>query len=311
MLLALSLSPAWDKIIYIDGFEPGKLYRIGKVTGSAGGKGNNVARVARQLGEQVRVAGFVAGRTGKLLEAAMKELGINTSFIEVEGESRTNINIIDSSDNRETELLEAGPTIGAASVRAFMDVFSGLLPETDVLICSGGLPDGLPAGFYNKFIGAAAEKNIKVLFDSSGEVFKQGIKASPYLVKPNLRELVQYAGRSLVNTSEIIDVARQLLNKHGITIAVVSMGSEGALLVTADRVLRGRVPEVSAVNTIGSGDSMVAGLATAISRGYDIMSMFRLGLACSVANTQSEGAGSVDRELVGQYSGQIDIEVLD
>jgi len=309
MITALSLSPAVDKIYFIDGFECGKLYRVRNIVKSAGGKGINVARVSSILGEKVISIGFKAGETGEWLESQLKRMGVNTCFIEVKGESRTNINIIDKVNNHETEVLEIGPVIREEDTGVFMDEFEKVLKDTSVLVCSGGLPEGIPSNFYRILIEKAKLFRVKTILDSSGEMLAEGIKAAPYMVKPNLRELGVYAGKQLNSISDIIAACKSILNA-GVEVVVTSMGAQGALLVSKEEVLHARVPEVNVVNTIGSGDSTVAGCAAGIRRGYSLDNMLRLGMACAVANTQFEEIGYISMDLVDRFINEIEIERL-
>lgn len=307
MITALSLSPAVDKIYFVDNFEAGRLYRVKKVYRSAGGKGINVARVAATIGENVALAGFKAGNTGNWLETQVKDLGVDTRFVEVEGESRTNNNIIDREKGTETEVLEMGPYIKSEDAERFLNTLEQLLSATKVLVCSGGLPEGIPADFYKTIITAAGKYNLKIILDSSNEMLSEGIKGKPYLIKPNLRELSRFVGKQLTNPGEIVDSCRYIISM-GVEVVVASMGGEGSMLVTKDSVLVGRPPKVDIMKTIGSGDSMVAGLAAGLARGYSMEEMLRLGMACATANTQFVEIGYVSTELVEKYLGEVVIE---
>lgn len=307
MITTLSLSPAVDKIYFADNFMPGGLYRVRDVVKSAGGKGINVARVASLLGEGVRTLGFKAGETGRWLEAQLKILGIETAFIEVEGESRTNNNIIDRATGTETEVLEIGPYISPDAVSEFLVKFYCSLANTEVLVCSGGLPEGIADGFYRQLIEIAVSRKIRVILDTSGEMLKEGIQAVPYMIKPNLRELCEYAGQELREETDILAVCRNILSQ-GVKAVLTSLGKGGAILVTEERVIKAQALDVPVINTIGSGDSMVAGCAAAIARGYKDEEMLRLGMACAVANTQFAEIGMVRPELVQKFMQEIWIE---
>ncbi len=300
MITAVVLSPAIDKIYFVDDFSAGGLYRLEDTVKSAGGKGINVARVAAILGQQVNAVGFKAGETGSWLVSQLEGLKVHTFFTEVRGESRTNINIIDRASNTETELLERGPYITPADAEAFLGDFKKVLERTSVLVCSGGLPHGIPEDFYRTLIEISGSRNIKVILDSSNKMLAEGIKAKPYMVKPNIRELSGYVGRTLETKDDIIGACR-LINSQGVEVVTASLGAGGALLVSGDTVLEAVNPVVEAVNTIGSGDSMVAGFAAALAGDYTLEEAFRLGTACAVANTQFKGIGVVTGGLVDRY----------
>lgn len=300
MITTLSLSPTVDKIYYIDDFKAGGLFRTADTVKSAGGKGINVSRVAALLGEKPCCLGFKAGHTGGWLESELVKLGVKTEFIPVEGESRTNSNIIDRARGVETEILETGPIIREEDRKKFIELFCRVINGTRVLVCSGGLPQGIPSAFYKELILMAKSSGARVILDTSGEVLEKGIEAKPYLIKPNKRELGNLVGRELGSIEEVICASRSV-NEKGVPFVAASLGKEGALLVSAERAVHISPPEVEVVNTIGCGDSMVSGLATGIYRGMELSEAFLLGAACSVANTQFAEIGWITKELVEKY----------
>ncbi len=309
MITALSLSPAVDKIYFVENFEAGNLYRVKDVYKSAGGKGINVSRVACILGEDVTTMGFKAGSTGNWLEDKLIEVGAKTFFVEVEGESRTNSNVIDKATGKETELLEIGPCISPEQARIFVDKFTEMLEHTSVLVCSGGLPNGIPADFYRQLLNVASQKGVPAILDTSNEVLFEGIKARPYLIKPNLRELSAFAGKNLKTLEDVIHASMDII-AVGVRVVVTSMGSEGALLVTSDTIIRAYAPEIQVVNTIGSGDSMVAGFAAAIQRKASLDEMLKLGMACAAANANFKEIGFISMELVNKYIKEIRLDYI-
>ncbi len=297
MITVLSLSPAIDKIYLIDNFSAGSLYRVGNCLQSAGGKGINVSRVLKTLGADVRVLGFKAGSTGEWLEKSLAALDAETRFISVEGLSRTNNNIIDKINNRETEILEEGPEINKEAWAAFLDTFRCSLAESQLLVCSGGLPKGVGTDTYARLIAEANKFGVKTILDSSGQVLRQGIEAGPYLIKPNLRELNAYFDLQLENDRDIVEACRKIIKK-GVRIVVTSLGEKGAIMVTEDTVLKALPLKVEVANTIGSGDSMVAGICRGISEGLSEAEAFRLGCACAASNTEFLEIGHIDVEKV-------------
>lgn len=297
MITVLSLSPAIDKIYLIDNFSAGSLYRVGNCLQSAGGKGINVSRVLKTLGADVRVLGFKAGSTGEWLEKSLADLHAETRFVSVEGQSRTNNNIIDKINNRETEILEEGPEINKEAWEAFVQSFRRSLAESQLLVCSGGLPRGVGTDTYARLIAEANKFGVITILDSSGEVLRQGIEARPYLIKPNLRELNAYFNLQLKTDSEIVEACRKIINK-GVRIVVTSMGEKGAIMVSEHKAVKALPLEVEVANTIGSGDSMVAGICRGISEGLSEVEAFKLGCACAASNTEFLEIGHIDVEKV-------------
>ncbi len=309
MITVLSLSPAVDKIYIIDDFCAGGLYRVNNCIQSPGGKGINVARVTTMLRHKVAVLGFKAGNNGLWLENSLVDIGAETHFLEVQGQSRTNNNIIDKVNNTETEILEEGPIINQSVWNQFMEKFRRQIMNKKLLVCSGGLPRGLGTDTYAQLIEEANKFGVKTILDASGEVLKKGIKAKPYLIKPNLRELSTYFQTEFTCDSQIIDACKEIISQ-GVKIVVTSLGAQGAILVSENTTFKALPVNVAVVNTIGSGDSMVAGMCAGIGDDLSIEEFFRLGCACASSNTEFIEIGMIKNERVKQLKQEIVINQL-
>jgi 1-phosphofructokinase family hexose kinase len=309
MITTIVLNPAIDKIYFVDNFHPGGLFRVNETISSAGGKGINVSRVITALGENVLSIGFKAGHTGEWLIQQLQNLGTMTKFIEVEGESRTNNNIIDKTNGTETEVLETGPFITEEALQKLISIYDESLKKTKVVVCSGGLPVGVGNDIYKTLITKAKKYDIKVILDSSGEVLKQGTEAKPYMIKPNLRELGNLVNKELKEVDEILEACR-IIQREGTEIVLASLGEKGAILVSKGRAFRAYVPSIEAVNTIGCGDSMVAGFAVALSKGFELEEALRLASACGVNNAQYAGIGVVKKDEVHKLLNEVRIEEI-
>lgn len=309
MITTVVLNPALDKIYFVDDFEPGKMYRVQETIKSAGGKGVNVARVAKILGEDTTTIGFKGGDTGNWIETQLINLGVCTAFVEVEGETRTNNNIIDRVKNTETEVLELGPVITGDDMGKFLAVYKDALKSTKVVVLSGGLPQGMPMDYYKTLIEVANSYDVPVILDASGEVLREGMKAKPYMIKPNLRELGNLVQRELTGGSDVLAACRDIVST-GVEIVVVSMGDRGAILVTKGIAVRVKVPVVNVVNTIGSGDAMVAGFAAGLAGGKEPEESLRLAAACGVSNAGFVEIGIVDKQKVDELKDNMEIERL-
>ncbi|HEY5586940.1 MAG TPA: 1-phosphofructokinase family hexose kinase [Ruminiclostridium sp.] len=309
MITVLSLSPAVDKIYMIDDFSAGGLYRVNNCLQSPGGKGINVARITKMLGSKVFVLGFKAGSNGQWLENSLIDIGAETNFVTVQGQSRTNNNIVDKVNNRETEILEEGPEIGQSAWTLFYEKFCQQIKNTEVLVCSGGLPKGLGTETYARLIEEANKYDVKTILDSSGEVLKLGMIAKPYLIKPNLRELSTYFDTQFTSETQIVKACKEIIS-GGVKVVVTSLGAEGALLVTEHTAYKAYPIEVDVVNTIGSGDAMVAGISTGIAGGLSIEESFRLGAACATSNAEFIEIGLIKIERVEQLKQKIIIKEI-
>lgn len=309
MIATVALNPALDKIYFVDEFEAGKMYRVREMIESAGGKGVNVARVTKTLGEDTAAIGFKGGAAGNWIETQLKKLGVRTRFVEVQGETRTNNNIIDRSRKTETEILETGPIISSIDMGRFLQIYKETLEYSKVVILSGGLPQGIPVDYYKTLIEVAKLYKLPVILDASGEALSEGMKAKPHMIKPNLRELENLAKRKLTKTGDIIEVCREIVIS-GIEVVTVSMGEEGAILVSDNICIRAIAPTVTAVNSIGSGDAMVAGFAVGLVENKSPEECLKLAMACGVSNTQFVEIGVVDKDNVEVQLDNIEIEIL-
>ena len=310
MILAVNMNPAMDKVYAVDDFQAGKVFRPRDMTATAGGKGLNVARVAHLLGEKVIATGLIGGSTGRQIEEEVRNGGMDSRFVPIQGESRICINIMDHRNSTSTEVLEPGPVATEEDAGAFLSRYQELLGECSVVTASGSLPKGLPADFYFTLIRLAKEKGKRFLLDTSGAFFREGIKARPFLIKPNRDELtaLQNAETGSRQTSEKSEMVRedivkavQAFQARGIGLPVVSLGRKGCIAALEDGVYHFTTPAVDTVNTVGSGDSFVAGCAVALSRGECSRDVIRLGMACGTANTQFFKTGWIEKDMVEKF----------
>jgi len=212
-------------------------------------------------------------------------------------------------NNRETEILEEGPEIGQSAWTLFYEKFCQQIKNTEVLVCSGGLPKGLGTETYARLIEEANKYDVKTILDSSGEVLKLGMIAKPYLIKPNLRELSTYFDTQFTSETQIVKACKEIIS-GGVKVVVTSLGAEGALLVTEHTAYKAYPIEVDVVNTIGSGDAMVAGISTGIAGGLSIEESFRLGAACATSNAEFIEIGLIKIERVEQLKQKIIIKEI-
>jgi tagatose 6-phosphate kinase len=274
-----------------------------------GGKGVNVARVAHLLGGPVHATGFVGGSNGQYIETELEKQGISSRFVRVNGESRLCLNIIDATNKRSTELLEPGPAIDEASAEAMKLRIRELASGSRIVAFSGSLPKGLPSTFYADLIAIARAEGAHVFLDASGDALLHGIQAKPFLIKPNEQEVEKLIGKKLEQESDLYSSIYELMN-DGITCVVVSLGAEGSVAGYEGVLYRIRAPRIEAVNTVGCGDSFIAGMAVALERGDNIQDALRLATATGTANALMAEAGNVDLEDVERLLKQVKIEVI-
>lgn len=306
MLLTITLNPSVDRRYSVNGFEKGKIFRTDDFQYTPGGKGINVAKVIKAFDEPVAATGFLGGRTGSFIKEKLDEMNITSEFISIKGETRSCIAIL-SDDGSQTEILESGPLILKEDMERFYCLYERLIKDADVICASGSLPRGLGVATYKFLIELANKQRKKFILDTSGEALKQGIEAKPYLIKPNKEELENLIGKSICSENDIIKAAKYLINK-GINIVAISLGGEGSLVFTDNYMYRVKIPKITAINPVGSGDSMIAGFAVSIKRNYDFEYMLRLAVACGTANAMEEETGKVDINNVNTLMNKITVE---
>jgi tagatose 6-phosphate kinase len=291
-ILTVTLNAAIDKRYDVAGITIGAVQRVATVTASAGGKGLNVSRGAQLCGQSVVATGFVAGYAGQFVTSQIAANGVRDEFIRVAGETRTCINIIDA-DGTSTEFLEPGVTVTATDLAALAARFEELLPSVDVVTLSGSAPSGCPEDVYVPLIRAATRAGRPVILDTSGALLRAGLTAAPTVVKPNREELAALVGAELDELDSVVDAARRLC-RQGPTWVVVSLGADGAMAVSLEAAVHVAAPKVVAVNPVGCGDVLVAGLAAGLAAHLDVDAALPLAVRVSAAAAAHPETGRFD-----------------
>lgn len=305
MILTVTLNPSVDKRYQVDDVIKGTVMRASAVYPTAGGKGLNVSRVIRLLGEQVTATGLLGGRAGDYIAEELQEQGIINRFVRIQEETRSCLAFLDRG-NSQTEVLEPGPTVSRDELERFLAVFEELAGHHQIICLSGSLPRNVPINIYRDMIEIARTKRARVLLDSSGEALRSGIDAGPFFIKPNRSELEALAGTKLAGEDEIFEQVDRL-HRCGIDNVAVSLGKEGALAVLGGKHYRLSVPRVNAVNPVGSGDASLAGMAVGLKRGYSVEHALGFACACGTANAVEAATGVVNPQLVDELYSQINL----
>lgn len=291
-ILTVTLNAAIDKRYDVPEVSVGRVQRVEKVVATAGGKGLNVTRGALLSGHAVIATGFVGGFAGAFVTSEVAAMGAREEFVRVAGETRTCINIIDAA-GASTEFLEPGVTIGPDDLAELRSRFGALLTDADVVTLSGSAPPGCPADVYVPLIEAAKAAGRPVILDTSGDLLAAGILARPTVVKPNRDELAALVGTPVGDPVSVVAAARELC-RRGVGWVVVSLGSDGAIAVSPERAVLVRAQPVPAVNPVGCGDVLVAGLAGAIADGLDVPDALHQAVRIATAAAAHPGTGSFD-----------------
>lgn len=293
MILTVTLNTSIDKLYLMNGIQPETVMRVQEVHNTAGGKGLNVSKVAGKLGEKVTAMGFAGGFNGRYLESLVTNPNVRCAFTRVQGETRSCINCWDLTDGRSTEYLEPGEPVTPEEVARFLADFACRLPEADVVTISGSIPAGAPEDIYCTLIRQCKKAGVPVMVDTSGKRLVSAAQEKPTFLKPNTDEIVQLTGRSPETMEERAETMESL-HRSGIPYAVLSLGAEGALLACAEGIFHGYPPAIVPKNTVGCGDSMVAGFAVGLARRLPAEECFRASLAVSAANALSLFTGDFD-----------------
>lgn len=290
MILTVTLNAAIDKRYVVDGFCIGEVNRVKRCTYTPGGKGLNVSKPLAIAGAKVIATGFVGGHAGVYIEESLKPLGIKSAFFHLKEESRSCINIWDEKNEIQTEFLEPGFTVSMEDFEQFIEQFEELVKQADVVAMSGSVPKGLNGAAYQRLIKIVKGLGKKVILDSSGTLLEMGIEAGPTMIKPNLDEIQMLTGKHCDSLEEMIQAAREI-HKNGVEIVAVSLGKDGSFVVCDTGVYRATVPHIDAVNTVGCGDSMIAGFALGLSEGLPVEEILRKASAISAAAALREETG--------------------
>lgn len=285
MIYTVTFNPAVDYVVHTNGMQLGCVNRSSAEEIYFGGKGINVSAVLAELGVKSRALGFTAGFTGKAIEQGVCAMGIEADFVRLEkGNSRINIKI---KSGEETELNGQGPDIDQKALDCLFEKLDRLTSE-DILILAGSIPKSLPSDIYERILERLSEKNIMTVVDAEGDLLTNVLKYRPFLIKPNDHELGALFGKVLENDEDIVQCAAEL-QKMGARNVLVSMAEKGAILLDENGkryccgVCRGEVR-----NSVGAGDSMLAGFVAGIAEG-DFSYALKLGTACGGATAFSNG----------------------
>lgn len=308
-IVTVTLNPAVDKTYTTQELIVGNVNRMRTVMKIAGGKGVNVAKVLRQYDFDVAATGFLGGYSGRFIEEELERRGAACRFVHVDGETRSNMNIL-ADNGFVTEILEPGPVISAQKQREFMEQYERLLGECGMVVLSGSVGQGMDADIYETLTARAEDAGVPVCLDASGESLRLGLRARPRMVKPNLRELEGLMGRKLRDRGQAAEAAR-LLCAEGIARVVVSMGSRGLLSVTADGVLYARAPGIVPVNTVGCGDCVVASYAMSYMKGESEEEAVRRACAVSAANATTLESADIPMAAAEKLWQEIVVERMD
>ncbi|MBD7911736.1 MULTISPECIES: 1-phosphofructokinase family hexose kinase [Clostridium] len=308
MILVINLNASIDKRYEIKDIEKGQVMRARTVENTPGGKGLHVANVATILKENCIATGFLGGKSGEFIQEKLQDYGVKQDFVKINGETRECLAFI-TDDLVQTEILEPGPEVSIEEQQEFLEKYESLLSLSSVVVASGSVPRNIPVDFYKKLIEMANSQGKKFLLDSSGELLREGVKGMPYFIKPNRDEIEVLTGRKITCVEDAIREIKEF-QKSGIKFVAISLGEEGSIAGYEGKFYKVTFPQVQVVNTVGSGDSYVAGIAVALERGYGIKEILQLASACGTANAIEKETGCVKENVVNELLEKVVVEEI-
>lgn len=309
MITTVTLNPAIDRTLTVENLRTGGVNRILSTREKMGGKGLNVAIVLHALGVETIAVGLIGKKNIAATNELMRPLAFHKEFLEVEASTRTNTKLVDKLKKQTTDLNEAGFSVKASDVRKFNERLKTWAMRSDYTILSGSLPSGLSADTYRKIMAEHAQLSEFVL-DSDGDALVEGVKAHPFLIKPNLDELNGSFHQTLKSNEEIVEYCRTLIETYDIGMILVSLGENGSILVTQDTSYHACPLKVDVVSTVGAGDALLAGFLAGLSRSLALEECLRMANVCGALRCGAKDDALFDYADVLEYIDAIEIRNL-
>lgn len=310
MITTITLNPAIDKTVYVGKLIPNDTNRVSRVEIDAGGKGINCARMLKRLGGDTLALAFLGGKTGDFIVTVLGNEDVPVDCVRTRKPTRTCIAVEESGELAPTTLNERGGPIEHDELVTLFEKAKDAARRSSFVLCGGSVPVGVNPDVYGALVQIAVHGGAKAVLDSDGETFAEGIKAKPFMIKPNLEEAQRYLKATFASKA---DVARGAVRfaEMGIELVVISLGKQGAIAHYDGLVYSAVPPEVKPVSTIGSGDSLIAGVTYALEQGMGIQDALKLGCAAGAATAMSDGADIGDKEDVERLVSGVSITRLE
>ncbi|SEB31934.1 1-phosphofructokinase family hexose kinase [Rhodococcus koreensis] len=299
-IVTLTMNPALDITTSTNRVVPTDKVRCGAPRRDPGGGGLNVARVLHVLGTPATAVFPSGGHTGRALEDLVATEGVPIRSLTIRGSTRESLTINENETGLQYRFVLPGPTVTTREQRACLDLLIEVASGADYVVVSGSLPPDVPADFYQHVAGAVGDLGARVIVDTSGPALRQ-LRGRVFLVKPSIRELRDWTGRELSAIDDQVAATREVIDRGVCDVVVLSLGAEGALLVTQDRDEYFPSVEVPVVSGVGAGDSMVAGVVSGLARGRSLSDSVRYGIAAGAAMLQTPGTALCRRTDVERF----------
>lgn len=281
MFITITLNPAIDTMIFVDKLNSQKHNNLIKKQKVAGGKGINISKMLKQLNEKTFATGFLGGTNGKFISKELSKLHIDHQFITIKGNTRENIKIFDESTHETYEINDQGPSCDMNHFNELIIFLKSLIKPKDVVIISGSAPIDFKADVYKILINEINHLADKIILDTSKAWFKEGLSATPDLIKPNLEELQEYTKKRLDDEPTIIKEALKICDT-GVSEVLVSLGKNGSLYVSKEHIYKISVPDIKVYHTTGAGDALLAAFMS-YTKKFDLEIALKKATAISLA----------------------------
>ncbi len=309
MIATVTLNPCLDEHITVDNLVVNEANRRVKLRRYAGGKGIDVSRAINEMDGNTIAYGFIGGEHGRELEIFLDEEGVLFSFTPIKHDIRTNLIITDASTGLQRRISSTGPRICKSELQRFFRRLGRIHPRPDIVVVGGSVPPGLPASIYQDIIRQFEAEGVRVILDTADQWLAEGIKAKPYLIKPNVHEAQALLGRELTSEEDIVQAALDLV-ASGIEVAVISRGEEGLITATCECVVKAVPPRVKVRSTVGAGDCTVAGFALKLAQGESLVEACRLAVAMGTAAVTTQGTELCHKEDVEKMLPRVTVEEI-
>lgn len=288
MITTITLNPSLDKTIYVSKLACNDTNRIAKVEIDAGGKGINCSRMLNELGAQTKALALLGGETGEYIRLVLERKGVQLECVNTDKPTRTNICIEDLSGAPPTTLNERGGPIDHKELVQLFEMAKDLAQKSSYLIIGGSIPLGINPDVHKVLVQIGATRGAKVVLDADGEAFEEGLKSKPFMIKPNRAEAERLLGKQFESKTDVARAALEL-SKRGIELVIISLGKQGAIACHDGIIYDAVAPTIKPKSTIGSGDSLIAGVVYGLEQGLSIEDSLALGCAAGAATALSDG----------------------
>jgi 1-phosphofructokinase family hexose kinase len=280
--------------------------RATQAMGRAGGKGINISTFLARLGLETVAMGFIAGHTGRVIENRVRDVGITTSFVWAEGETRTNVAVIQKGrEDRPIVISEMGPHVPEMALRHFLQSYTRLVQRARWVIFGGSLPPGVPTNFYRELVKIAHKHNVKTIVNAAGEALLEALQEKPFLVKPDTRERREICGEPVESEEQIIPVSRRLVSSLGVGAVVVSHRVTSDMLITPREIWDFEAHDVKLVNLVGAEDALLGGMVYQLDQGHSLLDAAEFGMAAATASAEIAEQVCGDMERIEKARGKI------